>query len=104
MLLVDRNHNERCQCHDFSRTKQGNLRTQVLWRASLENDSSLLSVYKSTHAILFLGTPHRGSEWAQSGDTLRRIATVAGFDTSNKNIRALEIDSSELNTCQENFM
>jgi hypothetical protein len=57
----------------------------------------------STQAILFLGTPHRGSAYAGVGETIRRIVSHAGFDTANQNIRALEIDGALLERCDERF-
>lgn len=80
---------------------------QVLRRASTasaERDVALLDICSSTTAILFLGTPHRGSQMAELGITLKRIATVAGFDTSDKNLRALRMDSAELEVSHEGFM
>jgi ankyrin repeat domain-containing protein 50 len=58
----------------------------------------------STKAVLFLGTPHRGSSKAETGEMLRRIASASGFSTSDKNLRALNIDSSELEGIHERFL
>lgn len=76
---------------------------QVLYRAAVEEEA-LVDIYTSTSAVLFLGTPHRGSNKAESGETLRKIASASGFNTSDKNIRALQIDSSELEGIHERFM
>jgi hypothetical protein len=77
---------------------------QLLWRASIDIAEDLIKVYTSTTAILFLGTPHRGSDWASTADTLQRIVVAAGFDTNPQNTKALSTSSSELHLCQENFM
>ncbi|KAI9815250.1 MAG: hypothetical protein M1827_002730 [Pycnora praestabilis] len=76
----------------------------VLCRAAVERDSSLLDIYTSTKAVLFLGTPHRGSSKADSGEMLRKISSASGFNTSDRNIRALQFDSSELEGIHERFM
>jgi hypothetical protein len=54
--------------------------------------------------VLFLGTPHRGSSKAETGEMLRRIASASGFSTSDRNLQALHIDSSELEGIHERFM
>ena len=65
-----------------------------------KNDRQLC---KSAKAVLFFGTPHRGSGFADLGETMRRIASAAGFDTAKQNIRALEIDSGMLEECHKRF-
>jgi hypothetical protein len=80
---------------------------QVLRRANTEKDVGALSLYRiyiSTTAVMFLGTPHRGSSWVELGNTVRRLVSAAGFDTSDQNLRALRIDGAELDICQEGFM
>lgn len=57
----------------------------------------------STEAILFLGTPHRGSDYADMGETVRRIVSISGFDTANQNIQALQVDGGLLEHCDERF-
>jgi hypothetical protein len=81
-----------------------NANLQVLRRAAAETDSALLDIYISTEAILFLGTPHRGSSKAGIGEVVRKIVSVSGFDTTDQNIRALQINSSELEFIHELFM
>jgi ankyrin repeat domain-containing protein 50 len=51
--------------------------------------------------VLFLGTPHRGSSKAETAEMIRRIASASGFSTSDRNLRALYIDSSELERIQQ---
>ena len=57
----------------------------------------------ATKAIVFLGTPHRGSEYTDMGEILRRIASATGFDTAKQNIGTLEIDSGILIECHRRF-
>jgi hypothetical protein len=77
---------------------------QVLRRAGTEADPALLDIYTSTEAIIFLGTPHRGSGKAGIAEVVRKIVSVSGFDTTDQNIRALQINSTELELVHELFM
>jgi len=60
-------------------------------------------VYRSTKAIFFLGTPHRGGNYADWGETARRIVSAAGFDTAHQNIRDLAVDAPMLEDNRERF-
>jgi ankyrin repeat domain-containing protein 50 len=75
----------------------------MLLRASESDGKVQQALCKSTQAILFLGTPHQGSAHADIGETIRRIVSIAGFDTANQNIHALKIDSALLENCGERF-
>ena len=61
------------------------------------------SLVQSTKAIMFFGTPHRGSDFSDFGETVRRIISAAGFDTAKQNLRALEVDSGVLEECHRRF-
>lgn len=76
----------------------------VLRRAATEADPALLDIYTSVEAIIFLGTPHRGSSKAGIAEVVRKIVSVSGFDTTDQNIRALQINSAELELIHELFM
>lgn len=76
----------------------------MLRRAADEQDRSLINIFTATAAVLFLGTPHRGSSKAETGEMLRKIAYASGFSTNNRNIRALHINSPELEIVHEGFM
>ena len=60
-------------------------------------------VYRSSSAILFLGTPHRGSDHASLGNTIRRIVSVVGFDTHDQILQALQPGSEILELVREEF-
>lgn len=78
---------------------------QVLRRAASDDtEPTLLDIYTSTKAILFLGTPHRGSGKAEIAEVVRRIISATGFDTTDQNIRALQVSSLELELFHELFM
>jgi hypothetical protein len=65
-------------------------------------DSSKMDVCKSTQAIIFFGTPHKGSNDAKWGLILKAIASAA-FDTNDKVLRALEPDSELLDKLARDF-
>lgn len=76
----------------------------MLRRAAADVEPTLLDIYTSTEAILFLGTPHRGSGKAEIAEIVRKIVSVSGFDTTDQNIRALQVNSTELELIHELFM
>ena len=75
----------------------------MLLRASESEGERDKDIYLSTKAILFLGTPYRGGNLTDWGETARRIVSAIGFDTSYQNIRDLAIDSLMLEDCRERF-
>lgn len=54
------------------------------------------SIYQQTIGITFFGTPHRGSEIADYGGVLSKIATNIMHKPDSKLIRALKSNSDEL--------
>lgn len=76
---------------------------QALRRAEIAEDESLRDFQDSLNAIVFLGTPHRGSGYAPVGEVVRRIVAATGLDTSNRNLRTLRYDSPELELSREEF-
>ena len=106
-----RNHCERCECTSqgpwIARPLANNQLTslQVLCHAeSSDKDPLLLDIYISTEAIFFLGTPHRGSNQADTAEIIRRIVSASGFDAPDQNIRALQVNSAELERIHGYFM
>jgi hypothetical protein len=77
---------------------------QILRRTAADVEPTLLDIYTSTEAVLFLGTPHRGSGKGNIGEVVRKIVSVSGFDTTDQNIRALQVNSAELELIHELFM
>jgi hypothetical protein len=76
----------------------------MLLRASESEGERERNIYESTNAILFLGTPHRGGNFAEWGETVRSIVSAVGFDTTRQNIRDLAIDSPMLEDSHERFL
>lgn len=66
------------------------------------HDSNKAAVYKSTQAVIFFGTPHRGSDDAKWGLIFRAIVSTT-FDTNDKILRALEPDNEVLDKLARDF-
>src|SRR4051812_21605343 len=75
----------------------------MLLQASFDNREGSKDLFESTMGVLFLGTPHSGSSFAEKGDRLRGIMEAAGFDTAKQNLRDLAPDSTMLEQCRLNF-
>lgn len=59
-------------------------------------------VYQSTKALFFLGTPHKGSNWAVWGEIARELASVI-FDTNPSLIKHLKVNGEALMQLEKNF-
>ena len=66
-------------------------------------DDRFKAIYKSTGALFFLGTPHRGGSYVNVGLTVRKIVACAGFDANDKILRDLKFDSSTAKLLREEF-
>ncbi|KAJ0114829.1 hypothetical protein J7T55_004571 [Diaporthe amygdali] len=79
---------------------------QALRRCESMEDPEFQDIIRSTHAIVFLGTPHRGSPGlASTADVVRRIAgAVLRFDSHDSILRSLGIDAPELELSRESFV
>lgn len=59
---------------------------------------------KSTKAVIFMGTPHRGSkDMAGAGDIARRIASAFMIDTNSAMLDSLGLKNSDLQRCEDSF-
>jgi hypothetical protein len=79
---------------------------QALKRArgnSGQGDEDLFSVFESTFAILFFGTPHRGSAFSSIGLKAVKTAKLAGFSVNESNVRDLKENSPILEELRESF-
>lgn len=57
-----------------------------------------------TRFIVFLGTPHRGSEFASWGEIASNLATLALQDPHKKIVEALEVNSEVLDNIHDEFV
>jgi hypothetical protein len=62
------------------------------------------SIYHYTDAVIFLGTPHRGSQYSSWGQIAERIARAAFFDTHSRNIFSLQVYGTELANLERDFL
>ena len=69
----------------------------------MEEDQDLRDIYQSTYAIIFFGTPHRGSSYTQMGILARDIAVAAGFDARDTLLRSLKPDAEILSLLRQEF-
>lgn len=78
---------------------------QVLRRSESSDEFEIQDIVKSTIGIIFLGTPHRGSQdLASLGDIVRSVAgTTLRIDSNAVLLRALGADSPELELSRESF-
>ncbi|CAH0042190.1 unnamed protein product [Clonostachys rhizophaga] len=77
---------------------------EALARSSISSDLALKDVVKSTAAVMFLGTPHRGSpDLAALGEYVRSIASTLGIDTSPALLDTLGLKTTDLERAQESF-
>ena len=59
-------------------------------------------VYLSTRALFFLGTPHRGSDWAGWGEIARKFAGLI-FSTNPSSIKHLKVNGEPLMQLEKYF-
>ena len=72
------------------------------WRAESPHEH-LRKIYEATTAVVFMGTPHRGSPYASWGLIARNIAIASGFDASDRILRDLNVESGILELLRVEF-
>jgi hypothetical protein len=72
-------------------------------KTAMADQHGLRDIYESTYAIIFFGTPHRGSSYAKMGGLARDIAVIAGFDARDTILRSLEPDAEILTILGDDF-
>ncbi|KAK5936655.1 hypothetical protein PMZ80_011120 [Knufia obscura] len=81
----------------------------LIYSRSIEHQNSvhLRSVYLSTYGILFMGTPHNGSDLAKWGTLLQSIASATlpkkFFDSSSHLVEALKTNNETLQNINRHF-
>ena len=73
-------------------------------RQAESDQQDLKNIYESTRAIIFMGTPHRGSPYAGWGIIVQSIVSAAGFDATDRILRDLKFDAGTLDILQEDFL
>jgi hypothetical protein len=81
--------------------QQSNI-SQALHQAQQSKDEMENNILLSTHAVLFFGTPHRGSPYANMGQVVERAAKVM-FSTNPKILGNLSPDGEMLERVRMEF-
>lgn len=64
---------------------------------------NLQSLYRHTHGVIFLGTPHRGSTWAPWGALAGNLAKLAFQSPNVSLLKSLQVDSMALQMIADAF-
>lgn len=76
----------------------------MLSRSSSSHEAELRSIVESTATIVFLGTPHRGSQdVAALGEVVRSVISSLGMETTPVILDALGLKTTDLLRAQEDF-
>jgi hypothetical protein len=75
----------------------------MLANCSTSNSSELQDILNSTSAVVFLGTPHRGSSMASLGAIARKAASLLLLDTNPSVLDSLALKNADLSRCQDVF-
>lgn len=77
---------------------------EMLARSSSSTFREHRNVVKSTAAVIFLGTPHRGSlDIAAIGEVVRSVVSTLGMKTTPAILDALGLKTTDLERAQEEF-
>ena len=72
-------------------------------RGAVDQNSDLQDTYDSTFAIIFFGTPHRGSDYSNIGLTAANAARAAGLNVIKQLLHNLSISNEYLRMLREEF-
>jgi hypothetical protein len=71
--------------------------------ADASKEDGFLNIVQDISAVVFLGTPHRGSDAARVGDIARRVASALRIDTSPAMLDSLGLRNDDLDRNQQSF-
>jgi hypothetical protein len=78
--------------------------TQALHRCQNSLEPRYQELADRVDTVMFLGTPHRGSDAASWGLLASNIAAAALQDTNSALLTSLEVDSQILDLIQDDFL
>jgi hypothetical protein len=81
----------------------GNLVKELLSYADASKEREFLEIVEDLSAVVFLGTPHRGSDVAHIGDIARRVVSALRIDTSPAILDSLGLRNEDLYRNQQSF-
>ncbi|KAH7007260.1 hypothetical protein EDB80DRAFT_842532 [Ilyonectria destructans] len=77
---------------------------EMLARSSTSTESNFKNIVESTAAIIFLGTPHRGSpELSALGEWARSFLSILRMETTSAILDTLGLRTTDLERAQESF-
>ncbi|KAK7995615.1 hypothetical protein PG990_014388 [Apiospora arundinis] len=76
---------------------------EMLALSQNSSEDRIKAIVETMEAVVFLGTPHRGSPMAKLADSVSRIVSSLGFDTSPVLLDTLGLKTSDLQRSQEAF-
>ncbi|KAH8886585.1 hypothetical protein GQ53DRAFT_844831 [Thozetella sp. PMI_491] len=77
---------------------------EMLAASATSDEPELSAIVARTAAVVFLGTPHRGSiDMAKLGNKARKLVSAALVDTSTASLDTLGLRNADLERCQEAF-
>lgn len=81
----------------------GILVKEMISYADASKEDVFLDIIQDISAVVFLGTPHRGSGAAQVGEVARRVASILRIDTSPAILDSLGLRNDDLVRSQQAF-
>ncbi|KAK8859085.1 nb-arc ankyrin domain-containing protein [Apiospora arundinis] len=81
----------------------GIVKKEMLALSRNSSEDRIKAIVEAIDAVVFLGTPHRGSSMAKLGDSVSRIVSSLGLDTSSVLLDTLGLKNSDLQRSQEAF-
>ena len=60
-------------------------------------------IYQDTYGVIFLGTPHRGSQWASWSSLANNLSKLAFQAPATQLLGALEVDNPVLDIIADEF-
>lgn len=81
----------------------GILVKEMISYAEASKEDEFLEIVQDISAVVFLGTPHRGSDAARVGDIARRVASALRIDTNPAILDSLGLRNDDLVRSQQSF-
>ncbi|KAF5003078.1 hypothetical protein FDECE_10359 [Fusarium decemcellulare] len=94
----------RCPLIFIAHSLGGIIVKEMLARSSSSTETKLSDIVESTAAVIFLGTPHRGSpDLAALGEWVRSVVGTLRMETTSAILDALGLKTTDLERAQEAF-
>lgn len=77
---------------------------QALWESRTDNNPLQQRLCNNTKAVMFFGSPHRGSSTAGWGEIGTKLVSVIKLDSAQHLVSSLRLDSEILDNIHSDFM